>query len=369
MGLRITLVVLARHHTPDDVAVFFRRTGELVRQGRDPATILPRYEWNFLPLMPYVHAAEQLTGLPWALAGKLCPVLADVCVAAMLPRLTARPGIAWQYALNPVALLVSAWHGQVEPTSIALVLAAVLLLRRGHLLTAGVLLGLAVASKTWPLVFLPGLLLPLRTAARARLLAALSLPLLALLASEVLLLHAGLGEAIHVLLGYRSFFGDFGWSGVLHQLGLVGRGYAGADVDPWARGGSAVLLLACTAVLVRRARRVDALALTALLLLTFYVLTPGFGVQYLAWCVPVLLLLGRRATLPFELACWAYAAVSYLLVLPGLVDPGVGVAVSVVVVVTAAAALFRVLHDAEHLPVRWGAPVGAEGIEPPTTRL
>jgi len=80
--------------------------------------------------MPYVHALEQTTGLPWWFAGKICPVAADVGVAALLFRLTHRRSTAWQYALNPVAILVSAWHGQVEPTSLVLVLLTVLLLRK-----------------------------------------------------------------------------------------------------------------------------------------------------------------------------------------------------------------------------------------------
>jgi len=35
-----------------------------VLHHQDPPLVLPRYQWNFLPAMPYVHALELSTGLP-----------------------------------------------------------------------------------------------------------------------------------------------------------------------------------------------------------------------------------------------------------------------------------------------------------------
>jgi uncharacterized membrane protein len=64
----------------------------------------------------------------------------------------------WQYAVHPLPLLVVSWHGQIEPTAVALGLAALWLARRGRSGLGGLLLGLAVSVKTWPVLFAPGTL-------------------------------------------------------------------------------------------------------------------------------------------------------------------------------------------------------------------
>ena len=78
LALRLLVVLLAYHHTPHDVAVDFLHTGQAVLHGENPLLSLPQYRWNFLPTMPYVHALEIQSGMPWPVAGKICPVLADL---------------------------------------------------------------------------------------------------------------------------------------------------------------------------------------------------------------------------------------------------------------------------------------------------
>ena len=357
---RLLVVVLARHHTPADVAVIFRRTGELVRLGKDPATTLPRYQWNFLPLMPYVHALEQMTGLPWWFAGKICPVAADVGVAVLLFRLTHRTSTAWQYALNPVPILVSAWHGQVEPTSLVLVLLAVLLLRREELLLAGLVFGAAIATKTWPLIFLPGLILLMSWPQRCRFAVALVVPLILLFTSQVIWLHAPARAAAKVVIGYRSAFGNFGWSGVLHQLGLAGIGYAGPNIDKLAFIGSAVLGLCVLTLLTLCWRRVDGLVMTGLILLVFYVVTGGFGIQYMLWCIPVLLMLRWREATLFLVSAEVFVVGTYVFFYTGAIDRNDYILLSCVVVASAALCLVRLFPAVRRglrAPVRWGVPV------------
>jgi hypothetical protein len=89
LGLRLAVMAVAFHRTPYDVALWFRSTGEAVLQHQDPLLVLPRYEWNFLPAMPYVHALELSTGLPWEIAGKLCPLLADLVTTVLVGTLAA----------------------------------------------------------------------------------------------------------------------------------------------------------------------------------------------------------------------------------------------------------------------------------------
>ena len=59
LGTRLLMVGLSNGHTPRDAATYFHTAGALVAAGRDPLTQQPRFQWNFLPLMPYVFAVEQ----------------------------------------------------------------------------------------------------------------------------------------------------------------------------------------------------------------------------------------------------------------------------------------------------------------------
>ncbi len=74
-GLRIWFAVLtSRQLTPRDTRVYFHDTGELVLHGHDPLHDLPGRAWNFLELMPYIHAIELRSGLPWVYALKIAPI-------------------------------------------------------------------------------------------------------------------------------------------------------------------------------------------------------------------------------------------------------------------------------------------------------
>lgn len=87
LGLRVVVALMAQGHTPNDVRTYFLATAVAVRDGRDPATTLPMFQWNFTAFVPTVYAALQQLHLPWELTVKILPVLADLAIVAMLPRL------------------------------------------------------------------------------------------------------------------------------------------------------------------------------------------------------------------------------------------------------------------------------------------
>lgn len=318
--VRVVGVALSYGHTPHDASLYFRHAGELVQMGLDPLTRLPRFQWNFLPLMPYVFAGELATGLPWEIGGKLVPVLADLWSVAILGRLaTAGRGARARilYALSPLSLLVTCWHGQVEPVGVSLGLTALVLAQRQRGGWAGTFLGLAAASKTWPVLFVFGVLRDLRPRERLPSLAAAGAVLAAFLLSTAVLLGDQLGEAVHLMAGYRSFIGTWGWSGTLNALHLVGAGYTGPEVDPYQKVGS--LLLAATLLLVVLCtRRLAGPDLVLVVMLAFLATTAGFGTQYLLWPCALAYARPGRGTGAFLTASAAYAGYVYLAYLPAL---------------------------------------------------
>jgi hypothetical protein len=293
LGLRLAVMAVAFHRTPYDVALWFRSTGEAVLQHQDPLLVLPRYEWNFLPAMPYVHALELSTGLPWEIAGKLCPLLADLVTTVLVGTLAAPERAArvrWQYAVHPLPLLVVAWHGQIEAPAVALGLAALWAARRGRTGVGGLLLGLAASVKTWPVLFAPGVL---RETPRRRwpLVAATAvLPPLLLLASMPLLLGSDMGRSLRVLGSYRGNTGIWGWTGIQRLAGNVGQGFGGPRIDPYQRMGLIAVLVALGLVVLVFWPRLNGVELTAALMLAFLVVTAGFGSQYLLWPVALLMI-------------------------------------------------------------------------------
>ena len=299
--LRVAIAAFAARYTPADVSHHFRLTGEYVTHGRDPIA-LPHHQWNFLPLMAYVHAVELHLGLPWTYAVKVVPILTD-CVTVWLVSLVAtseQRTRALQYALNPVSLLVVAVHGQVEPVALCLAMAAVALYQRDRLALAGLVAGAAVAAKTWPVLVVVALLR--RDRRIVPFLATTAVVPLATFVSGLAFLDTSLRGTWQGLTGYSSYVGAWTWSGTLIARGgknLVGYG------SPLGRPGTVLTIAAVAAALVAF-RHADPATRVGVALATPLVVTAGFGVQYLMWPVPFLFAAGfpRRATYTATAGLW-----------------------------------------------------------------
>lgn len=309
--LRIAFAALtSTQYTPNDVRSYFRTTGEMVLQGMDPVHTMPGRQWNFLQLMPVVHALELKTGLAWVFAVKIAPILADLVLVWLVARFATADGRtrALQYAVNPLSLLVVSLHGQVEPVALALALTGVLLTKNGRPVLGGVFLGAAVASKTWPVVILFAVL-PLRDLPKLMRIVAGSVmvPVACLLGGVLFLDTAPIADLRHML-SYSSFVNLWTWSGTYVALGHQNlAGYDSALGTP----GTALVLLGVVSVLVvlrRRPPEVRAFgALSAVLLCS-----SGFGVQYLLWVLPLMMALSGPIRLGYVIAAGAWAGCFYL---------------------------------------------------------
>jgi hypothetical protein len=320
VGLAVRIVAggLSYGHTPRDVAVYFHRAGLLILKHQNPMTHLPRFQWNFLPPMPYVFAAEIKSGLPWEIATKVVPIAADLVVIVLLATLAVAERsrlVALLYALCPLTVLVSAVHGQVEPILLALGLGAFLLVRRQRPGLGGLLLGLAIACKTWPVLLGLGLLRDTPVRKWWQVIAGAAVIPIAFMLSVPLLLNDSLSNVVRVMSSYRSYAGIWGWVGVLHSVRLAGSGYTGSKVDLFQKIGTPLLALTIIAVVIFF-RKVDGIALTAAVLLAFLVVTVGWGAQYMLWPVPFVLLLYRRGGLAYLIASSLFAIYTYVFFIP-----------------------------------------------------
>jgi hypothetical protein len=254
------------------------------------------------------------TGVEVHTSLRLLDALADLGTLLLLARLlpahggngTARLAVA---ALAPAWLFVSAFHANTDPWMVFfLVAAAYLLERRRAMVLGGLALGVAASVKVLPALLLPAVLLGL-DGPRDRLRVVLAAAGFWLVTALPWLLAAP-GELWRALFGYGSIYGHWGLSLLLRRCGLGGSAVDAlfASHGRWLPAAALLLL----AVALNRRRPPPPLLLQlGLLLATFLFLTPGFGIQYLAWLAPWLVALPLRVVVPYHAVTGLFAGAVY----------------------------------------------------------
>ncbi|MBA2893380.1 hypothetical protein [Nonomuraea soli] len=351
---------------PVDYEESFRPAGEAVLNRQDPV-LGSEGGWHFLPTIPYMYGILLWLGLPWEYAGRLVTVVADIALIPLVAKLAggAKANLrALQYALNPLALLVAAHHGQVEPVALAFGVAAFVVargpgspertgftmpvmervrmygvaeapnrawawvkrslrpladdrvtLKRGML--AGLLMGLALCAKSWPIWLIPGMLLLLPTM-RARIVSLLFTGAVPIFFLVTLPIFAGtafhqIPEVIREIKNIRPIVGEWGWT-----PWITGGDWA---LIPWAAQLGTYLIYASVLVVIYLWRKADPIDMTIAILLAFMVVTPRLGAQYLMWFMPFLIARPTRFAWPAILAVSAWSAYGYLYMTQLAVDP------------------------------------------------
>lgn len=316
VAFRLALVLLAAGDAaqPYDFAHDFRDTANNILTGHDPVLNIRAGGWHFLPLLAYVFAGAlrlgQLLHLSWGVMGRLVTAGADLALVPLVGRLAPeRQALRrFQYACAPVALMVCAVHGQIEPVALALGVGALLTARRGRPHVTGLLLGLSITAGSWPVLLAPGVLVALR-GARSRLTAAgwaVAAPAVFFVTTPFVVGESPrfLWPAAKELLTTRPVVGDWGWS-----TWFTGGAQA---LSPSIAKAGTVLLVCALFTAAYLWRRADPADLTVALLLSFLVVTARFGSQYLLWTVPYLLARPTRRSWPALLAMTVWAAYGYL---------------------------------------------------------
>jgi hypothetical protein len=229
-------------------------------------------------------------------------ILADMAVVAGLLGLRRELGQppVWAmaaFALSPVSIMVSGFHGNVDPVVVALLFFAVVALLRGAPLPCGLLLGAACQVKIVPLFLVPAFLF-YWWARGPR-------PAVRFAVPFGLVLAAGFGWPLVVcpaaflrdVFGYSSGWGTWGitwWlrlSGAasLQTVSFHGLTAAQIAIMSWLKWS----MIAACLVLAWRRRQVPAREFFTTIGASFallFALAPGVGVQYMTWFAPFLLL-------------------------------------------------------------------------------
>jgi len=268
----------------------------------------------YLPFQVYLIGAamwvSQKTGLPFIFAIKGVPILADLALTALIFYVILRSGKSARdafvrsllYALNPVSVLVSAYHGQFDAVPALLLALSWCFWRFDNATTRGLLLsalalGFAVLDKTWPALFLPIVLLRLRSVRKSI--------TYGLVTVAVPMLFTGLYIVVFredpaPLLGRAlTHAGVPGWWGTGDVVSLVKTATGwGEPILNWLEHCSRWLVFTAVGLSYWITRRQNSLEALVTALLALYVSTVGFGLQWVLWVVPFALLAGDlRATI------------------------------------------------------------------------
>ncbi|RCG30726.1 hypothetical protein DQ384_12070 [Sphaerisporangium album] len=319
IGVRVLIMSLSAVDTwqPVDFVNSFKPAGEAILAHRDPV-LESNGGWHFLPTIPYIYGLLLWMHIPWEIAGRLVTVVSDIILIPLVGKLAGGKDAklrAFQYACNPLAILVASVHGQVEPVSLVFGVAAFIVARNArtsrpvrNAIIAGLLMGLALCAKSWPIWLVPGMLffLPdLRTRAYAFFATGVA-PIFFLVTLPI---GAGtslaqLPEVIHTIGDVRPIIGEWGWTPPFTG------GHWALDAG-LARIGQ-YMIYGTLLVVGFFWRRADPIDLTTALLLAFMVVTPRLGAQYLMWFMPFLVARPTRFAWPVIIGCSTWAAVGYL---------------------------------------------------------
>jgi hypothetical protein len=282
----------------------------------------------YLPFQLYLIGGmgklSAATGVPFVIAIKLVPILADVALVGLIFHAALRMGEALSqaamlsllYGLSPIAILVSAYHGQFDAETILLLALAWFFWRFNEssptrLTLSALLLGLAVSNKTWPLIFLPIVLYRLESH-RQRFtyaLATLAVPL-AFTLFYILVFDQDPYPMLHRALTHAGVPGWWGVSAAInltHLLVGVGEGLVA-----WLSVNGRWLVLGGVVCVYWLTRRESGIAALTTAILALYVLTAGFGLQWTLWVVPFAILAGDLAGLNlYTLGALAYMLPAY----------------------------------------------------------
>ena len=268
--------------------------------------------FNHPPLTAYfLRAAYDITEKQWCqdlgihfpFALRLPGILADFLVVLILLRLRTELKMpAWAlglFAVSPVSLMVSGFHGNTDPVMVLFLVCAVWMCLRNQPEVAGLFFALGCQIKIVPLLFLPAFLLFWYSRKEIRGFLIGGAITTCLLWSEPLL-HCPVLFAKNVL-GYGSYWGIWGITYCLRLTGLPDfQTVSFVDLEP----SQQIIMSILKAVMVlgaliiawrrRNVTEPEFFSTISYTWLVFFVFAPGACAQYLIWLAPFILISSPR---------------------------------------------------------------------------
>ena len=311
IALLLKFVIAFNTFGSSDAVVFYTFAKSLSRDGLEWTyrhSILfnhPPLTAHYLKLIFYLDqkASFQASGLTFPVLLRLPGILADFVVLLVLLEIRRNyPKIAiptWSlalFALSPVSLMVSGYHGNTDPVMVMfLVLAAYMCLGNKPVLS-GLSLALSCQIKIVPLLLVPIFFFFWFERNRSRLFVSSFALALLLLWSEALLKFPGVFTKN--VLSYGGFWGLWGITYWLRLTGLpqfhVVNFFHLPLSETIVMTSLKLVIVATVLIIAWRRRKLCGEAISGSLAyawIIFFVFTPSASAQYLVWFAPFVLML------------------------------------------------------------------------------
>jgi hypothetical protein len=318
LALAGKLWLAATTYGTNDVAAWMRfalaiRSGGAAHlYARDPDFNHPPFMVHVLEALAWLSDRHWLTFEFWL---RLPAILADFGSLVLAYRIYARraDGPADRVSLGllaaaPISLFVSGFHGNTDPVMMFFLLLAV-----NHIdapertWLAGAAFGMAINIKAVALMFAAVAFLHLPNA-RRRLVFFGAAAIAVAIASMPILIDAPGLLALRVL-GYGSHFGHWGLSRLAAMTPAeLGLAYA---LRGWGTACLLAVIVALSFWLNRGRAKPSLYRQVGVIVFAFLTLSPGFGVQYLAWLVPWTLGVRKWAVFLFHAVCAVFLFAVY----------------------------------------------------------
>ena len=265
----------------------------------DPAISRHPYLPLFLYFEAVTQAASSFLKIPQIVLIKIILTLfhlVSIYALYLLSKKSLRTTIL--YALNPLSLLIIAFHGQFDIIPLTCLLLSLLTLQKKQYTKTILLLSLAITIKTWPILFI----IPfLKRIPKKYYVYLFPLPIITLL-SYSLMFHTSLFSLLRVLIVYQGVGGIWGL-GKLLSLISASKTFLIVYKMIFVLG---ILLFSL------RQKKQEIISELFQLFLFFFIFTPGFGLQWFLWLIPCLILSKNQFSTLMWIPLVTCVGISYL---------------------------------------------------------
>jgi hypothetical protein len=250
---------------------------------------------------------------------KLLPIIADSLIAVLIYLTFKKQNrqehaffAGMLYALNPIPMFVSAYHGQFDSIPLFLTLLAIYYLKES-LVLSGLSLGLGILNKSWPVLFFPMAWEKIKGMKRKIFYTLLiGIPSILGILIYFFLFDGRTLTIVKRALTYNSGISSWGYTYFLGLLTRIAQGTSLIINTYLYQFSKYVTVLILGLIWFFYARHKKPVQGFLLILLTFFSFTHAFATQYLCWIIPFAVLEEDWKWLQrFSLAAFLYMSVAY----------------------------------------------------------
>lgn len=205
------------------------------------------------------------------------------------------------YALNPISIIVINIHGQMESIPLFFFLSGLVFFLKNRILTSIISLSFGIYTKQWPLLFIIPVL---KKTKKKFLLVGLALFPILLTVFHTLFFPISLIDIFTRIKNYRGIFGAWGLSKIVDYL-------AEYNLNPIIKLLMKRVFLLGFLVFSYVWNEKNILKNILQIMLFFFVFTPTFGIQWLTWLVPFIIIVRPKLWRTFIFVTSIYIAAGF----------------------------------------------------------